>query len=54
MRTIFIVCNTDDEPVMAFESQAEAEKVAIVDGLSSVTYTAMLFEGGEHDDLPVA
>lgn len=54
MRPIFIVCNMDDEPVMAFTSRRDAEMVACSsDGVSSVIQSTVLIEGSENEDMPV-
>lgn len=53
MRPIFIVCNMDDEPVMAFTNRHNAEMVASSsDGVSSVIQSTVLIEGSDNEDMP--
>lgn len=53
MRPIFIVCNMDDEPVMAFTNRQDAEMVASNSyGVSAVIQSTVLIEGEDNEDMP--
>lgn len=54
MKLIYIITSLEDEPVIAFDNEHDAEIVANAsDGVSNVIRSTVLIEGGNHESMPI-